>query len=159
MGTEQGEKCRIYAIEFRLVASSFYFARRGNECKGEGSSVNIKGAIRCRISEMAEVVALEKFLSSCKSDPALPIINYAAAQDKEIKVPIQTMGSHGRFDPVEVDITVAGEDAVTSIELKLERQGLQDQRLYRLSGFPRRLIKEDFKQSQMPWCGEFRAVG
>lgn len=110
MGTEQDEKCRIHAIEFRLVASSFYFERRG-----EGSSVDVKGAIRCRISEMAEVVALEKFLSSCKSDPALPIINYAAAQDKEIKVPIQTMGSHGRFDPVEVDITVSGEDAITSI--------------------------------------------
>lgn len=145
---DKDEKRRIHAIACRLVASSFYFERRGYAGKGEGSTIDVKGAIRCRISETAEVVALGEFLSSCESDPTLVIINYAT-HDKEIRIPIQEMVSHGRFDPVEVDIMVLGEDAFTSIELKLERQGLQDQRLYRLSGFPRKLIKEDFKQSRM----------
>lgn len=141
------EKRRIHAIACKLVASSFYFARRGNAGKGEGSSIQVQGVIKCRLTEQVEVTALGKFLASCIHEPTFVVINYFSP-DLEIDLPTQAMLSDGRFDGVEVDITVSGEDASTSIELKLEREGLQDQRLYRLSGFPRKLIKEDFKESR-----------
>lgn len=144
------EKRRIHAIACRLVASSFYFERRGNAAKSDpGSSVSIRipGTIRCRITEPTFLTALGKFLAACIHAPTFVVINYSHHPDEEVPVPVQNMVDHGRFDGVEVDFAVFGEDAVTSVELKLEREGLRDQRLYRLSGFPRKLVKEDFKQS------------
>lgn len=145
---EKDEKMRIHAMACKLVASSFYFERRGNASKVQGSSIKVSGIIRCRLVDTTEVMALGKFFSSCIHEPTFVIINYSCA-DEETEIPIRTMASQGRFDGVEMNITVLGEEAVTSIELKLERDGLPDQRLYRLSGFPRKLIKEDFKESRV----------
>lgn len=143
------EKRRIHAVACKLAASSFYFERRGNAGKIESSSaIHLQGTIRCRLAETTAITALGKFLAACLHEPALVIINYSRP-DEEIALPVDTMLSHGRFDGVGVDFTVSGEETVTSIELKLEREGLQDQRLYHLSGFPRKLVKEDFKQSQV----------
>lgn len=141
---DKDEKCRIHAIECKVVASTFYFERCGNAGKDEGSPIHVKGVIGCRIFEMAEVMALGKFLLSCIYDPTLFVIN-KATQDKVVEMPIKTMVLYGLSDLVEVDITVLGEAVLTSIDLKLEREGLRDQRLYRLSLFLRKLIKQDSK--------------
>ncbi|KAJ0108083.1 hypothetical protein J7T55_007202 [Diaporthe amygdali] len=141
---DKDEKCRIHAIECELVASTFYFERRGNAGKDEGSPIHVKGVIGCRIFEMAEVMAPGKFLLSYIYDPTLFVIN-KATQDKVVEMPIKTMVLYGLSDLVEVDITVLEEAVLTSIDLKLEREGLRDQRLYRLSLFLRKLIKQDSK--------------
>lgn len=141
------EKRQTLTVACQLVASSFYFERRGGAGKGDGSYIKIRGIIRCRLVDTAEVMALGRFLASCLHEPCFIVINYARP-DEKVQIPLEVMRENGRFDGVELDVPVAGEDATTSIELKMEREGLRDQFLYRLSGFPRKLLQEESKDAR-----------
>lgn len=141
------EKRQTLTVACQLVASSFYFERRGIAGKDENSDISVAGTIRCRLVDADEVRALGRFLASCLREPSFVVINYTRP-DEKIQIPVKAMREQGRFDGVELDVAVAGEDAATSIELKMERDGLRDQVLYRLSGFPRKLLKEDSKDAR-----------
>lgn len=141
-------KAQIHDIACKLVASSFYFQRIGGpgKAQGRGSPIQLRGIIKCRLTNTSEVMALGSFFAKCSPVPTFVLINYVST-DQEVTIPVDVMESQGHFGGVEVRLTVPGEDAVASIELKLERPNGKNRRLFCLSGFPRKLVKEDYSSS------------
>ncbi|KAK6220922.1 hypothetical protein LQW54_001842 [Pestalotiopsis sp. IQ-011] len=133
---------QIKEISCTLVASSFYFEPFGQPEKGDESSIQLQGFIRCRLSDDAsDIKALGTFLGTCTS-PAHFVVENSSAPDDDITIPVQSMMSGGLYQGVEVMLTLSSEDNDSTIALKLP--GLGEVRLYPLSGFPRNLMKNDF---------------
>lgn len=140
-------KDHISNIACILIASSFYFERSDHVSRGQNSYYQLHGLIRCRLSDDAnDVKALGRLLGSCVK-PAAFVVKIPGSNDEEYAVPVQEMIDSGHFEGVELEVTVQGEETITTIDLRLE--GLARSCLFHLSGFPRMLLKEAFNNSSL----------
>ncbi|KAF7523041.1 hypothetical protein G7054_g11908 [Neopestalotiopsis clavispora] len=133
---------QISQICCTLVASSFYFERHGCPEKGDGSSVQVRGSIRCRLSETDDVKKLGTFLGACNPPATFVVEKSSDSGDEDKPIPVQEMMSCGRYQGTELTLSLAGDNIATTISIALP--GKCEQRLFPLSGFPRNLLKHDF---------------
>ncbi|KAI9158039.1 Calcium-independent phospholipase A2-gamma [Paramyrothecium foliicola] len=141
----------INEVVCSLVASCFYFERKGNaiQVRTQPSSIELHGCIRCRFwNSASHLKALGAFLATCQSRATFVIAN-DASEGSECRLPVEVaeMQYHGRFKDVPVVINVPTEDTTTRIAVDL-RGILDRRRMYNISGFPRQLMRHDFLSGQ-----------
>jgi hypothetical protein len=130
-----------------LVASTFYFEKEGNPVSASGSSAEVYGHIKCRMSnESEDMEKLGRFLQQCQEKSALFLIHNNPQQntkDQEIRIPVDEMIQNRNYTPPEIKIDIVGDEVETVIYLKLPRL-CKGRSLFPISGFPRALTKYDF---------------
>ncbi|KAM3087081.1 hypothetical protein ACMFMG_001191 [Clarireedia jacksonii] len=140
--TDRDVQYMIGEIACRLVASSFYFEKRGNATKGPNSPILLKGVIQCRLpNNPQEMKAFGKFLGS-GTKPASLVVLDPFNDDQNLPLPVQDM-VNGHFTEVEVTISIPEEESQTQIALEIVGL-IPDKHLFNISGFPRKLMRYDF---------------
>ncbi|TGJ87061.1 hypothetical protein E0Z10_g1710 [Xylaria hypoxylon] len=137
---------KISQVACSLVASSFYFERVGKPVQVQSSSIQLRGLIRCRISENSqEIRALGAFFASCHSPAAFVVEDSADGDgDLRIEIPVGKLREHGLYEDIHVDITISSETTNTTIALDL-RGISKNRRMFNISGFPRQLMQNGFQ--------------
>jgi hypothetical protein len=130
-----------------LVASTFYFEKEGKPMSTSGSSAEVYGYIKCRMSnESEDMMKLGSFLEQCQEKPASFLIHNNPQQntkDREIRIPVNEMIQKRSFTPPRIEIDIVGDEVETVISLKLPRL-CRERSHFPISGFPRALMKHDF---------------
>ncbi|KAI0490190.1 hypothetical protein F4859DRAFT_183291 [Xylaria cf. heliscus] len=137
---------KLNEVACSLVASSFYFERAGKPVQIQNSSIQLRGHIRCRISEDSEEIrALGAFFASCNS-PAAFVVEDAADGDGDlrIEIPVDHLRDRGVYKDLLVTMTIPSETTKTTIALDL-RGICKNRRMFNISGFPRQLMQHDFR--------------
>lgn len=124
-----------------LAASSFYFA--ASKVLSERVGVlQVAGFIKCRLSgSESDIQGLGQFLSNCKSSFLIQSTP-GHGEDIHVAVPRRSMAESGVFEDIALTIEVPGEEAETTIYLKLPGM-LPNGQLHPISGFPRGLFRQD----------------
>ncbi|KAI8948038.1 hypothetical protein F4801DRAFT_474669 [Xylaria longipes] len=135
---------KINQVACSLVASSFYFELVGKPVQIQSSSIQIRGRIRCRLSEDSEpshdIRALGEFFASCHSPAAFVVEDLADGNgDLRIEIPVNNLRERGLYEDIYVNIVIPSETTNTTIALDL-RGISKNRRMFDISGFPRQLM-------------------
>ena len=138
---------KITTVACILVASTFYFEKEGNPVSTSGSSAEVYGYIKCRMSnESEDMEKLGRFLQQCRGKSASFLMHNNPQQnikDQEIRIPVDEMIQNNNYTPPRIKIDIVGDEVETVIYLKLPRL-CEGRSLFPISGLPRALMKYDF---------------
>lgn len=168
ISTNYGLNKNIQEVACALVASSFYFERNGPPVSRSSSTTEIHGWICCRLSTASgssrnapgspalsnlslsddspnDIVQLGRFINQSQRPEFMVYSEPKNADDIFKFVPVEEMMNDGIFRKQRLCITISGDDALTTIALRLP--SICDKTVYPISGFPRHLMKMDFGHS------------
>lgn len=135
---------KVREVSCVLVASSFYFEKSQAATMTSASVTELRGHIKCRLKEPEHIKQLGRFIEKAHR-PRFFVCSYPEhLKDTKLKVNTASMIETGVFDAVETAIHISGDADTTKIELRLAT--ICDARSnYPISGFPRQLMRCDFK--------------
>ncbi|KXJ85558.1 hypothetical protein Micbo1qcDRAFT_127798 [Microdochium bolleyi] len=139
----------INEVACTLVASSFYFERDGKaSTRAADSLIELSGRICCRLRDPADLRALGTFLISSIGTPKFVVENTVGQDEaRAVEFSVADLRGYGRWDDVPVTLVIPNEESKTSIALDVLAI-VEHRRLFNISGFPRQLMRHDFRPGQ-----------